>query len=84
MASSKRLVIELVVLILVFAVGLSTAGSSGSDPSQDIGSSPSLDALKRGFVATEEGDGGHGHQARRASANEVARVQTFDAVWVAP
>lgn len=81
MVARKWFVIELVVLVLVFAVGLSAAGSNETDPSQNISSSPSLDALKRGYVATEKGDHEeaytHFHSALEHASNRELRFQAY-------
>ena len=50
-----RLVVTLVVVLLV-TVGPAVAGPNDTDSTQRLGRSPSLDALKRGFVASDNGE----------------------------
>jgi tetratricopeptide (TPR) repeat protein len=54
-------VIGLIALILVIGLGQPLADSKQKQPSQAPGKSPSLDALKRGYLASERGEHAEAH-----------------------
>jgi tetratricopeptide (TPR) repeat protein len=56
MTLNRRTLVGFVTLVLAMGVGHTTAASEGSESAAGLGKAPSLDALKRGYVAAEEGD----------------------------
>ena len=55
MTASWRLMVRILV-ILAAAAGMAIAGTDETDSSQEYSRQPSLDALKRAYLAVEKGD----------------------------
>jgi tetratricopeptide (TPR) repeat protein len=77
--TSSRQVIGLTALLLVFLLGLPAAASG--KPETELGKSPSLDALKRGYVASDRGDHEeaytHYRSALELASNSELRFQAY-------
>ena len=54
--SARWQILFTLVAVSLMTAGLAAVGPNGSDPNQQRGRSPSLDALKRGYAATEKGE----------------------------
>ena len=79
-SANWRLLVTLAAVLLI-TVGLSTAGPNETESTQQLGRSPSLDALKRGYLASEQGEHeeayGHFQSALEHASTSELRFQAY-------